>query len=538
MAYILTSKYSLLLYILFFTIQRQSFFESAPFELLERIFVYAQNSSLIFVSGRFYAASKSASVRAQYLFLAFRPDLAFDPQLGIFRKRSKLLTTNSKKLQLIICKLLDLGASPLTCNQHLFNLACSKGWDIVANKLLSAYNVVKSGNYIIPWNDFICPYSTIGPSLYSPGHLNYIEATEEGDEIEFRSFSVSTKNDYSEIESLKLKALIAEFIKTEGIVQPQININMAGGSALVQSSGGNQASSILKLLNASNQEFFFSVSLNSATISAFNRYIDTKSAKKYLAHNDHIQDSLTAPINFTNSQMNEKLKNQLESLDGTDILVKVKLHDKLDTNCSNGYPLRLAAELGYSNIVSLLLSNGADPKIDDSVALRNSVLRGDINVEITSKLIEAGADIHAYNESCLLSACYRGDFVPTFMETFPKENYMSSNSSAFGGVQSLYQTRYSKISVVSKSDSYVKNNSQYSSKHTYLKTIKLLLDSGADISVKNYLPLVYAVSKGHYFTLKLLLSKTPDLTAPSVDPTVQCGDALIMLARKSGRQDI
>ncbi|OMJ25016.1 putative ankyrin repeat protein L25 [Smittium culicis] len=517
---------------------KQSFFESAPLELLERIFIYAQNSSLIFVSGRFYAASKSASVRAQYLFLEFRPDLAFDPQLGIFRKRPKLLSTNSKKSQLIICKLLDLGASPLTCNQHLFNLACSKGWDNVVNKLLSAYNIAGSGNYTIPWKNFISPYSTSSPSLYSPGHLNYKEASEEGDEIEFRSFSVSTKNDYSEIEFLKLKALISEFIKTEGIIQPQISINIAGGAALVQSSGGNQAFSILKLLNASNKEFFFSVFLNSATIGVFKKYIDTKSAKNHYALSDYTQDSLTAPINFTSPHMNEKLKSQLESLDGSSIIVKVKLHDELDINCSNGYPLRLAAELGYSNIISLLLSNGADPKIDDSVALRNSVLRGDINVEITSKLIEAGADIHAYNESCLLSACYRGDFVPTFMETFPKENYMSSNSSAFGGVQSLYQTRYSKISVMPKIDSYGKNNIQYSSKHTYLKTIKLLLDSGADISVKNYLPLVYAVSKGHYFTLKLLLSKTPDLTAPSVDPTVQCGDALIMLARKSGRQDI
>ncbi|OLY81420.1 putative ankyrin repeat protein [Smittium mucronatum] len=531
-------------------------FESFPFEILERIFIYAQNPNLSFISPNFYVASKSAHVRAHYLALGFLPDQIFDSRIGIFRRYPRLLSTNFSKQQLIIIKLLDLGANPVVCEQHLFNLSCSKGWLKVISKLLLSYKITKDKAFGVDWSKIISFFSQTSDFSDQLSYQRYYQDRLEDHNIEFRSFSVSTALNFGDLVNVALKQVIVKFLKYNNLVKPLIDINSSDGIALVQAIGSKDVESVKSLLDASKIDIYFLMRLDSTVVSAISDYIDkisaipsysTQSSSLNFYHSveENAKSDEISSLIGNNSQLYSLLKHRLLNLVNSDLLVAVNIHSQLDINCSNGYPLTLAAELNLPEIVSLLLKNKADPKIDNSIALRSSVLRGDINYDITKQLVDAGADIHCNAESCLLSACYRGDFNPTCMETCAKsDNCFNRNGSVYGGVQNLYQTRYSKIdiSMNNRRRSPYQNGHQsasgYYSGHTHLKTIKLLLDSGADYTAKNNLSLVYAVTKGHYFTLQMLLQRGPDLTVPSNDPEVKCSEALLTLAKKSGRQDI
>ncbi|KAJ1796968.1 hypothetical protein LPJ59_003427 [Coemansia sp. RSA 2399] len=72
-------------------------------------------------------------------------------------------------------------------------------------------------------------------------------------------------------------------------------------------------------------------------------------------------------------------------------------------------PLVLAAGNCHMQTVYELLRRGAQAQADNSRALRSAVMAGDINIDVVRALIDRGALVRAMDDSCVLAACYKGD---------------------------------------------------------------------------------------------------------------------------------
>ncbi|KAJ2353167.1 hypothetical protein GGF43_003557 [Coemansia sp. RSA 2618] len=90
-------------------------------------------------------------------------------------------------------------------------------------------------------------------------------------------------------------------------------------------------------------------------------------------------------------------------------VVRVLLDAGADIGACDGEPLALAAGNGHAETVKLLISRGADARAGHSRALRAAVLTGDAAVDCVRTLLDCGADARVMNDSCLLAACYKGD---------------------------------------------------------------------------------------------------------------------------------
>ncbi|KAJ2402354.1 hypothetical protein GGI23_000776 [Coemansia sp. RSA 2559] len=72
-------------------------------------------------------------------------------------------------------------------------------------------------------------------------------------------------------------------------------------------------------------------------------------------------------------------------------------------------PLVLAAGNCHMQTVCELLRRGARAQADNSRALRSAVMAGDANIDVVRALLDGGALVQAMDDSCILAACYKGD---------------------------------------------------------------------------------------------------------------------------------
>ncbi|KAJ2720308.1 hypothetical protein GGI07_004684 [Coemansia sp. Benny D115] len=102
-----------------------------PFDILCRIFVAAQQPSLVLVARVFYQASKLAAVRARFLLAQFGRRRVLDGNLGLATRRPRMLRQD------VVLLLLALGADPRADSQWILQYACIHAWLPVLRRLLS-----------------------------------------------------------------------------------------------------------------------------------------------------------------------------------------------------------------------------------------------------------------------------------------------------------------------------------------------------------------------------------------------------------------
>ncbi|KAJ2454061.1 hypothetical protein EV183_001784 [Coemansia sp. RSA 2336] len=102
-----------------------------PFDILCRIFVFAQWPSLAFVSRAFYSVSQSMAVRAHFYLAEFGRDQVLDGHLGLASRRPRMLRQD------VVLMLLNLGADPRADGQWVLRHACACAWTPIVRKLLA-----------------------------------------------------------------------------------------------------------------------------------------------------------------------------------------------------------------------------------------------------------------------------------------------------------------------------------------------------------------------------------------------------------------
>ncbi|KAJ1665164.1 hypothetical protein IW140_003564 [Coemansia sp. RSA 1813] len=90
-------------------------------------------------------------------------------------------------------------------------------------------------------------------------------------------------------------------------------------------------------------------------------------------------------------------------------VVRLLIGAGADVHAFEDEPLVLAAGNCHAAAVHELLRHGAHAQADNSRALRSAAMAGDANIDVVQVLIDAGARVQALDESCILAACYKGD---------------------------------------------------------------------------------------------------------------------------------
>ncbi|PVV02251.1 hypothetical protein BB560_003306 [Smittium megazygosporum] len=442
--------------------KNQSFDRQIPFEILCNIFVYAQNPQLSLVSRAFFEVSINTLVRANFLSFKYG-DSIFDPVRGMLNRNSRLLT------EALLITIIDMQTKPIPNLEYCFYIGLERGWENLCARMLRKVVIIVETNK----HKFFRIYLH-GSNYHKPTHKKYPNAIRQNENI-----YGCNKNDV--VEYINIDNTLGNYF-----FEPLININ-EGDAIYLRKAISSQQLKVVKLLLECHK---YIIAIESSSESGF----------------------------ALGKSMDKVYTNQYS------------LHKKLDIDASSGEPLCLAVRNGDLPMVKLLIENGATVTKDHNRALRNSVLFGDRNLEITRFLLEAGSDVHAMNESCLLTSCYKGDYglgnpnetnqksgrmsETTNSNSFGSQSfsnaYPANNSSPFRGVQKMYKSRYSSSgSMYAVKDAHqLQGNSK-----SYLRTIDLLIGFGADVNYNNSLPLIYSVSRRHYFTCKLLLSKGANVFA-------------------------
>ncbi|KAJ1647238.1 hypothetical protein J3B02_005392 [Coemansia erecta] len=102
-----------------------------PFDILCRVFVWAQWPTLSLVSRVFHQVSRSMGVRARYFMVEFGRKHVLDSCVGLASRRPQAMRQDTVLL------LLALGADPRVDNQWILRHACAHAWTLVVHRLLS-----------------------------------------------------------------------------------------------------------------------------------------------------------------------------------------------------------------------------------------------------------------------------------------------------------------------------------------------------------------------------------------------------------------
>ena len=171
--------------------------------------------------------------------------------------------------------------------------------------------------------------------------------------------------------------------------------------------------------------------------------------------------------------------------------------------CLQHGPTRALLNAKGGHVARFLLHFGADPRGDDSGALRAAATTG--RLEVVRALLEAGADVHAKNDEALQTAAKHGyaDIVELLLNHGAN---VRANSAA-----ALHNASF----------------------HGHISVVRLLLSRGADVLSREKASLKWAARNGHSEILKILLEYTGP-TFIAIESAAYWGheEALDILLRK------
>lgn len=206
--------------------------------------------------------------------------------------------------------------------------------------------------------------------------------------------------------------------------------------------------------------------------------LEQKENELEITSNSHILLTLLESINMINYK---KIIKDIDNVNVVESILRCKKQninqDELNSALVN------QCELGRTEIVKLLLANGADIHAENDWALRNAVGKG--HIEIVKLLIEHGADVHAEEDNALFRAVY------------------------------WERTEIVKLLITSGANVHVDDEYvlRWAAGGGHIKVVELLLEQGVDLHARNNQALRYAARYGKTETVKLLLEHGADASA-------------------------
>lgn len=181
-----------------------------------------------------------------------------------------------------------------------------------------------------------------------------------------------------------------------------------------------------------------------------------------------------------------------------DILKYLLLNSNIDIHVDNDYCIKVACQGGHYEIVKMLMSAGANFRIDEDYPFRVTQSFGGVlnqigdRINITKLLIENGADIHAKNDYAFAIACEHND-----LEMVKTLLHYGANIHANDDLGLLNAVSCN-----------------------YYEMVHFLIESGANIHAQNSKALLTSISHGYYDITQLLIKSgcnIQNICLPNID---------------------
>lgn len=222
------------------------------------------------------------------------------------------------------------------------------------------------------------------------------------------------------------------------------------------------------------------------------------------------QISGTFPFGWDDTRINLDSALIVASREGRVDAVKSALYLGANVNDRDGAPLIKACRNGHTDVVKLLIDAGADINARGGWPL---ILA---NFEITDLLINAGADVNIRNGAPLISAVKSNDLDKIDLLIGDEEADQEANEEADRlGLPHLPRRSYADVNIGQGEVlcNAVKVSMNYD-------TIKLLLDRGADVRVRNHQPICLAAGYSSATIVDELITRGADVNAQNGIPLV------------------
>ncbi|MFA5924462.1 MAG: ankyrin repeat domain-containing protein [Methylococcaceae bacterium] len=210
-----------------------------------------------------------------------------------------------------------------------------------------------------------------------------------------------------------------------------------------------------------------------------------------------------------------------EAAGNGDILaIKLFLAAGMNVNATNGYETALgrAAQSSRTEVVKLLLDNGANPNVANGKPFFNAVDQG--SVEVVKLLLDKGADINtkdALGHTAISSAAGEGntEMVKLLLDKGADPNSDNGNPIRWAVDKNFIEIVELLLDKGADSNTKVYNETALSTAAAAgnIEMVKLLLDKGADINARTqdgYTALMFAIMSGHIEIVNLLLDRGAD----------------------------
>lgn len=181
---------------------------------------------------------------------------------------------------------------------------------------------------------------------------------------------------------------------------------------------------------------------------------------------------------------------------------------------SRNLALEGAASSGKTDLVRLLLTQGADIHSTDDYALRWACTNG--HLATVRLLVENGANLRARSDSPVIEACVYGHLdivrylVSQGADVHVHNGYCLNWSATHGHIEIVrYLVAECKVDVHSDEDAPLRCAAQCG----HLEIVRFLIARGADVHARGDYPLVEASGGGHLETVQFLIACGADVSA-------------------------
>lgn len=255
-------------------------------------------------------------------------------------------------------------------------------------------------------------------------------------------------------------------------------------------------------------------------------------------------------------------------------IVKLLLSFDADVHISDDKPIRDATVFNFSEIVKILLEYDADPCVYDNYCLKYASSNKSNYDSIIRSLLEHGADVHVDNDAPLRNACCKEQCLETIRILINFGANVYDNKNIMLHAIKINNIELVKLLIQSGADIHFENNQalidacHYSRAHIAkllltdvdidclnkalitiactqkdnrdaIHFIRLLLDRGVDINIKNGAPLKNACKHNNINIVSYLLEKGAIVTSKALkESVIQDNNLLYSLLINSRNIDV
>ncbi|KAJ2699059.1 hypothetical protein FB645_005439 [Coemansia sp. IMI 203386] len=361
-----------------------------PFDILCRIFVWAQWPTLGLVSRAFHQVSQSVAVRARFFMAEFGRGRVLDGNVGLASRRPQAMRQDTVLL------LLALGADPRADDQWIVQHASAHAWTLVLQRLLTMRAPPRSPN---------------GGLL----RTQMLDGWRGGGTADQNAAPLLVDVHWASDAALRTAAEAGQSAAIRMLVAAGADVGVLDNEPLALAAGAGHQDAVQTLLDcgadaaaSQSRALRLAVLGGDANVGCVRLLLERGADAAAMGNNSLLAaayrgDGVAMPAR---SVVRRYARGPAPAATSHVQLVGVLLDHGADPNALGGKPLVFACSRNSPRTAALLAARGADVRANEDEPLRLAAERGFL--PIVRLLLQGGADVHVMGELPLLNAARGG----------------------------------------------------------------------------------------------------------------------------------